>query len=681
MTLYGFFNAPLIETASSADELSPGFVNDSMMLAIGNTLADCHAKLKDMMERQNGDFNWSISHNSPFELSKIGLMNFPRSHRDTIPGNLVLNKTNPDGTVSTSSISAVTSYKYLGVIFDPRLHWNLQHTKAHTSATFWSSRIWRLSRVTNGLKPSDARQLYMTVSVPGFTYGAEVWYTPTFKLAGAGKTKGSVAITNKLRSTQRKVAKTVTGALSSTAGDILDVHANLLPIDLLFRKILFRAAIRICSLPQSHPLHAAIRKAARRSVRRHRSPLHNLLHLADISPNSVETVSAVRRSPGYTEAFKSFICSSKEQALEKIKDIERAHPIQVFCDGSGFEGGVGASAVLYIDNQVVKVLHFHLGSEKEHTVYEAEGIGISMALHMLKTRNRQLTRPLSICSDSQALLKALGNQRPHAGHYILDRIHDSAENLHAKQDSLLNRAERIETLAEGREWKGRTKGVIDLQMHWVPGHSGHERNEKADEEAKKAAQGLSSEAKLLPPFLRKHLPASVSALRQNFMTSILKTWKQRWKNSPRYEPLRSIDKSAPSKKYLRLIKGLDRRQASLFTQLRTGHIGLNRHLFRIRKVESPVCPHCRGLTVETVKHVLLDCPFYIRERHILQLKLWRNAASIPFLLSSPDAVKHLLTFIHSTGRFKDYSQSEDRPMTNARRNAELIAKARELGLL
>jgi hypothetical protein len=82
-----------------------------------------------------------------------------------------------------------------------------------------------------------------------------------------------------------------------------------------------------------------------------------------------------------------------------------------------------------------------------------------------------------------------------------------------------------------------------------------------------------------------------------------------------------------------------------------------------------------------VKHILLDCPFHARERHILQLKLWRNASSIPFLLSSPVAVKHLLTFIHSTGHFKDYVQSEDRPMTNAHCNAKLIAKARALGLL
>ena len=336
----------------------------------------------------------------------------------------------------------------------------------------------RLSKVTGRIKHGEARQLYMTVSVPGFTYGAEVWYTPIFKPGGMGRTKGSVAITNKLCSTQCKAAKTVTGALSSTAGDILNVHANLLPIDLLFSKILFRAAIHICSLPQSHPLHSTIRKAVCRPVKRHCSPLHNLLCLANISPNKVETITAVRHSPGYTTAFKSFISSSKERALEVIEDIERSHPIQVFSDGSGFEGGIRASAVLFINNHIAKVLHYHLGSEKEHTVYEAEGVGIAMALYMLKTRNRQLSRPLSICSDSQALLKALGNQRPHVGHYILNKIHDLAEQLHAKKDGLLNGDEHCIALAEGRVWKGNTNRVIDLQMHWVPGHCGNDKTRK-----------------------------------------------------------------------------------------------------------------------------------------------------------------------------------------------------------
>jgi hypothetical protein len=141
--------------------------------------------------------------------------------------------------------------------------------------------------------------------------------------------------------------------------------------------------------------------------------------------------------------------------------------------------------------------------------------------------------------------------------------------------------------------------------------------------------------------------------------------------------LRSIDNSAPSKKYIRLTKLLDRRQSSILFQLRTGHISLNHHLFRIHKSESPSCPHCHGITVETVKHFLLDCPHYRKERHLLQRKLHRNAASLSFLLNNPAAVIPLLKFVHSTGRFKTFfgKDNKDKIHTNARNVAEIHASA------
>jgi hypothetical protein len=90
MIFYAFYNAPLIETSASPNELSPGFVDDSMMLATGKTLQDCHKKLKWMMERPHSGFAWSTSHNSPSESSKVALMNFPQSHRDISPNSLTL---------------------------------------------------------------------------------------------------------------------------------------------------------------------------------------------------------------------------------------------------------------------------------------------------------------------------------------------------------------------------------------------------------------------------------------------------------------------------------------------------------------------------------------------------------------------------------------------------------------
>ena len=115
-----------------------------------------------------------------------------------------------------------------------------------------------------------------------------------------------------------------------------------------------------------------------------------------------------------------------------------------------------------------------------------------MGLHLLKNLNRRLTHPTILGADSQAVLRALDNQRSHPGQYILDSIHNAAESLHKRQDRTINQAEREAAITDGNGWKGRPKGVIDLHIHWVPGHMDFAPNEKADEEAKKAAQGDSS---------------------------------------------------------------------------------------------------------------------------------------------------------------------------------------------
>ena len=46
MLYYSFYNALLIEIISSNNELSPGFVDNTKFLAIGNMVVQCHTKLK-----------------------------------------------------------------------------------------------------------------------------------------------------------------------------------------------------------------------------------------------------------------------------------------------------------------------------------------------------------------------------------------------------------------------------------------------------------------------------------------------------------------------------------------------------------------------------------------------------------------------------------------------------------
>ena len=82
-------------------------------------------------------------------------------------------------------------------------------------------------------------------------------------------------------------------------------------------------------------------------------------------------------------------------------------------------------------------------------------------------------------------------------------------------------------------------------MCWVPGHHGIEGNERADEEAKKAARGDSSPVEDLPGWLREKLPISVSKLRQCLHDTIKQKAKEEWRNSPRVEKMDRIDSGMP----------------------------------------------------------------------------------------------------------------------------------------
>ena len=140
-------------------------------------------------------------------------------------------------------IKLAESHKFLGVIFDQELQWNTQAERVIAKATKWTLASRRLTRPATSISPWQMRQLYQVVAMPSFTYMVDVWFMLIFKEPDAGKSSGSVGVARKLSSVQRMAMTAIMGALCTSASDVLEVHANLLPIELLLHRACHRATL------------------------------------------------------------------------------------------------------------------------------------------------------------------------------------------------------------------------------------------------------------------------------------------------------------------------------------------------------------------------------------------------------------------------------------------------------
>lgn len=106
-------------------------------------------------------------------------------------------------------------------------------------------------------------QLYLTIAVPKFSYGANLWIRPIYHNGLAKEQRGSIGIAKWLATVQRIAALSITGAMRTTATDNLNIHANLLLVPLLLQKICHRAALHLATLPSRHPLYAHLQHVTR----------------------------------------------------------------------------------------------------------------------------------------------------------------------------------------------------------------------------------------------------------------------------------------------------------------------------------------------------------------------------------------------------------------------------------
>jgi hypothetical protein len=160
--------------------------------------------------------------------------------------------------------------------------------------------------------------------------------------------------------------------------------------------------------------------------------------------------------------------------------------------------------------------------------------------------------------------------------------------------------------------KGRCK--LKLIMRWTAGHEGIKGNKLVDREAKRAAEGFSSDKHLLPLYIRKPLPTNPTATKRVHHKALKALWKMWWKASERGRRDALLNEAMPSKKFLKMISQseLSHEDSSRIMQLKLMHAPVNQYLNCIDRANSTRCPAC-GNESETVEHFLLQCPNYVHK--------------------------------------------------------------------
>ncbi|KAG1788665.1 uncharacterized protein HD556DRAFT_1244907, partial [Suillus plorans] len=127
--------------------------------------------------------------------------------------------------------------------------------------------------------------------------------------------------------------------------------------------------------------------------------------------------------------------------------------------------------------RVIRERRFHLGSDKAHTVYEGEIVGMILAVQLIKEELKARggrPRTMALGVDNQAAIRSTTAFQSKLRHYLVDKFHDDLRKT--LQNANCNK----------------------LTIRWSAGHIGIPGNEAADGHAKRAARGESSEANKLP---------------------------------------------------------------------------------------------------------------------------------------------------------------------------------------
>lgn len=626
--LYLFYNADLIQDLAQDNTCKTmGWIDDVGILVVGNSAEENSRQLELEVAKAE---RWAKAHASVFAPDKFAIQHFSKDKAQDISAPI---------TIRNVVKEPKDSIRVLGVWFDSRLTFLPHLAKIEDTAT---KRLGAFSSITNstwGYTVTDMRKVYQGAIVPAIFFGSSIWYAAVY---GHGNKGFQDKMTKTLERIQKRAATLISGTFKTTAGAALEVELYLPPVNLLINKLNSEALIRIMGSPVEHLIYEE-RSPGKRTARL-QTPLQHMTtqaatildpllmtdHLGAMEPKDPFIV------PPWWEKPAVIIHEDRKTAIREhnITVLSSGPHVQnIYTDGSGLDGLVGAAAVqfdplfserpYYTDHCIRKAKKECLGTLQNTTVFAGELRGIDMALDFPVRDHPTLPPVLHIWTDNQASLRRVRDPQVCSGQHILRSI------IH-----------KIDML--------RAQGVI-VRFFWCPAHEGVPGNEAADEAAKQAGKLDPSPQMILRSAVKMQVKAQL-ALR----------WNKQWEAAS-HGRITFLLQKVPHKAVLKKFSSLTKPQCSILIQARTGKIALNSYLWKIGRSDTPLCRHGCGVP-ETPRHVIIDCPNYEDLRdEIFGLCRDKAFSDKSQIFNSPAIVPKTTNFLlhtHVLGQFRSLLSDE-----------------------